>query len=538
MDSILRNYDSESSIPGDEETMPYFDDDSNIKQNSIGAKIEDSVEHYEIKVNSDKTETEKSVTSVITSSRHIGSEEENLTEVSSDIKEIKDVNANKVCEHLVQNGNLDSGNNEKKENKEKQEGHLHSDVVVHDVLNPNHSHDHENHDSVNMNHEQDVHETKIHDAVMVDQSISELGKPIIVEEIKESNESGDTFVTSMMEAVESIETSDDDDSDESSESSSSDSDTSSDETTSDESDIVIDPPIQRVEQVVETETKNPFGNLLLEGYPTIEEIEAIPPDNIELELIGNISNIIDNHVVIIKAIMGKPALNLDSVLFLEDKSIVGKIYETFGPVPSPYYVVCFKETKTPSELSVDQKIYFAPNIKDYTTFVLTAQLVKTKGSDASWKDDAEPPDQCIDFSDDEEERKFKKNRKEARSGTTTATHAPNKGRGRNHNTNQCVNRATRFATPTNQLHGTDVSWMMSHNQGNPQQGPMHNPPPPPFYQQNQMMGSPRMWNHPPRPMWPRFTHQPYGGYPHPPSPMNPPMDITMLFRPPPPPPDS
>ena len=31
----------------------------------------------------------------------------------------------------------------------------------------------------------------------------------------------------------------------------------------------------------------------------------------------------------------------DSVLLLENRSVVGKIYETFGPVPQPYYSVRF-----------------------------------------------------------------------------------------------------------------------------------------------------------------------------------------------------
>lgn len=30
-----------------------------------------------------------------------------------------------------------------------------------------------------------------------------------------------------------------------------------------------------------------------------------------------------------------------------------------------------------------------------------------KGSDASWKDNMEPPPECQDFSDDEEEQKYK-----------------------------------------------------------------------------------------------------------------------------------
>uniref|UniRef100_H2YHP1 H/ACA ribonucleoprotein complex subunit n=1 Tax=Ciona savignyi TaxID=51511 RepID=H2YHP1_CIOSA len=203
--------------------------------------------------------------------------------------------------------------------------------------------------------------------------------------------------------------------------------------------------------------------------------------------------------VVVKASVGKPALNLDSVLFLEDKSFLGRVYETFGPVPAPYYVVCFNETEKTSELSLEQKIYFAPDIKDYTSFILTAQLTQAKGSDASWKDDREPSSpQLIEFSDDEEERSFKKKLKNP--GTQTGTKPVKRGRNNNQNNQSVgkqnnqnagtwVNRGTRFANPTNQMRDADINWMMSYNQGNPQQGGRGGqyrqpPPPPPHFDQS------------------------------------------------------
>lgn len=39
---------------------------------------------------------------------------------------------------------------------------------------------------------------------------------------------------------------------------------------------------------------------------------------------------------------------------------------------------------------------------------------RMKGSDASWKGDMEPPPGCEEYSDDEEERKAKKERKEVK----------------------------------------------------------------------------------------------------------------------------
>lgn len=40
--------------------------------------------------------------------------------------------------------------------------------------------------------------------------------------------------------------------------------------------------------------------------------------------------------------------------------------------------------------------------------MLLAQLEKLRGTDASWKDDIEPPPEVQEFSDDEKEREVKK----------------------------------------------------------------------------------------------------------------------------------
>jgi len=60
-----------------------------------------------------------------------------------------------------------------------------------------------------------------------------------------------------------------------------------------------------------------------------------------------------------------------------------------------------------------------------------AQLKKLKGTDASWKDDVEPPTEEQEFSDDEQERavKNKKKRKNKKAGDPPAGNEPSSGTG-------------------------------------------------------------------------------------------------------------
>lgn len=52
------------------------------------------------------------------------------------------------------------------------------------------------------------------------------------------------------------------------------------------------------------------------------------------------------------------------------------------------------------------EVYFAPRTR-HTAYVFVDDLFRQKGSDASWEHDQEPPEGCLDYSDDEEERRAK-----------------------------------------------------------------------------------------------------------------------------------
>ncbi|XP_018591119.2 H/ACA ribonucleoprotein complex non-core subunit NAF1 [Scleropages formosus] len=159
------------------------------------------------------------------------------------------------------------------------------------------------------------------------------------------------------------------------------------------------------------------GEILIEELPAVEDVVVYLPEHAEMQPIGIVSQIIDK-LVIIQSLKDMPPLNEDSVVFNKDRQSVGKVFEIFGPVPQPYYVLRFNsvEHMAGKGLALYEKVYFAPLLKDFTDYVFTDQLKMSKGSDASWKNDQEPPPEALDFSDDEQEKaaRQKKNKKQVK----------------------------------------------------------------------------------------------------------------------------
>nr|XP_006011358.1 PREDICTED: H/ACA ribonucleoprotein complex non-core subunit NAF1 [Latimeria chalumnae] len=129
--------------------------------------------------------------------------------------------------------------------------------------------------------------------------------------------------------------------------------------------------------------------------------------------IGVVSNII-GELVIIESLKETPPINEDSIVFKEDRHAVGKVFEVFGPVCHPFYVMRFNSAQhiVSKGIRLQQNIYFAPAVEDFTQYIFTAKLQKERGSDASWKNDQEPPPEALDYSDDEQEMAAKQKRKQ------------------------------------------------------------------------------------------------------------------------------
>ncbi len=150
------------------------------------------------------------------------------------------------------------------------------------------------------------------------------------------------------------------------------------------------------------------GELLLRDLPPIEDLHITVPEY-ECLKIGTVTSIVD-EMVVVQTEANTPALDLDTVLFLEKgQRTLGKVFDVMGPVMQPFYCVRFnsKEHVKDKNVAIGMAVFFAPRT-EHTSFVFLAELMKLKGSDASWENDHEPPACHLDFSDDDEERQSKR----------------------------------------------------------------------------------------------------------------------------------
>ncbi|KDN45279.1 hypothetical protein K437DRAFT_294582 [Tilletiaria anomala UBC 951] len=120
-------------------------------------------------------------------------------------------------------------------------------------------------------------------------------------------------------------------------------------------------------------------------------------------------------------------LDTGSVLCLEDGKVLGSVFETFGSVQQPFYSLLLPPVQPAPDnvntaaamqpLAVPTKglkVYYLPS---HSTYVLTRMLkLLPKGSDASNVFDEEIGDEEREFSDDEEEVRWKQQKKADRAG--------------------------------------------------------------------------------------------------------------------------
>eukprot|EP01112_Ceratiomyxa_fruticulosa_P020590 TRINITY_DN7055_c0_g1_i1.p1 TRINITY_DN7055_c0_g1~~TRINITY_DN7055_c0_g1_i1.p1 ORF type:complete len:572 (-),score=134.08 TRINITY_DN7055_c0_g1_i1:22-1737(-) len=118
--------------------------------------------------------------------------------------------------------------------------------------------------------------------------------------------------------------------------------------------------------------------------------------------IGDIAHVIDN-LLVINSTRSSTTLDLNSILCLGDRTVVGRVEEVFGPVKEPFYSVRFPNPIDTEKFFKGKTVFFVP---DFVKFVVEAE-VYTKGCDASGDNDLELPPEEIEFSDDEKEAQAK-----------------------------------------------------------------------------------------------------------------------------------
>uniref|UniRef100_A0A0V0J2L9 H/ACA ribonucleoprotein complex non-core subunit NAF1 n=2 Tax=Schistocephalus solidus TaxID=70667 RepID=A0A0V0J2L9_SCHSO len=83
-------------------------------------------------------------------------------------------------------------------------------------------------------------------------------------------------------------------------------------------------------------------------------LPSSPPLSKEMKVLGKVSSILSG-CVIIEALPNLQALNEGSALYLSDRRPLGEIYETFGPVKSPFYVVVLENVQQETDSSKPSK---------------------------------------------------------------------------------------------------------------------------------------------------------------------------------------
>ncbi|KAJ6668664.1 hypothetical protein lerEdw1_012147 [Lerista edwardsae] len=152
----------------------------------------------------------------------------------------------------------------------------------------------------------------------------------------------------------------------------------------------------------------------------VEDVNIILPEFVELMSFGKVSSVIE-HLVIIESLKGLQPVNENTVLFKEDRHSIGKVFEVFGPVSHPFYVLQFNspehiETKG---VKIHDTVYFAPSVKDFTQYIFPEKLKHSLSIDI--KDlmhhgkmtKNHPLRQALEFSDDEKESAAKHQKKKS-----------------------------------------------------------------------------------------------------------------------------
>lgn len=147
-------------------------------------------------------------------------------------------------------------------------------------------------------------------------------------------------------------------------------------------------------------------------------------DDMNILEAGIIETLVGNEISIAANTSGEhQVLDAGTILCLEDRSVIGQIAETFGPVQRPYYIVRFTNAAAISEARISHrtKVFW---VEKYANRVFTQNL-SVKGSDASNIHDEEVADAEIEFSDDEAEAEHKRRLKEAKQSTRGGRQASN-----------------------------------------------------------------------------------------------------------------
>lgn len=140
-------------------------------------------------------------------------------------------------------------------------------------------------------------------------------------------------------------------------------------------------------------------------------------EDMKIEELGSVEGIVENAVLVKAKVSGEyRVLESNSLLCLQDRSVVGVVSETLGRVQQPLYTIRFTNEDAIKEAGLDLKNTPVYYVEQHSTFVFTQSLRAVKGSDASNFHDEEVAAEEMEFSDDEAEAEHKRRLKLKKQG--------------------------------------------------------------------------------------------------------------------------
>jgi H/ACA ribonucleoprotein complex non-core subunit NAF1 len=206
------------------------------------------------------------------------------------------------------------------------------------------------------------------------------------------------------------------------------SDSSTDSSDSDDSDEGEDYPILSAEETArilmqaeggsddEGDNKAGGGSHLRTANEQIEDAPPIPDikvtEDMKIVPLGYLESMVENLILIKATVSGDyQVLESNSLLCLEDRTVIGVVADTLGRVEEPLYTVRYRDPAKIQELGLEKgkHIFY---VESHSEFVFTQPLKGMKGSDASNFHDEEVAEDEIEFSDDEAEAEYKRRLKQ------------------------------------------------------------------------------------------------------------------------------
>jgi len=139
------------------------------------------------------------------------------------------------------------------------------------------------------------------------------------------------------------------------------------------------------------------------------EFEILPTD--EFVAAGTVFNIVRGSVIVVEGVKETEPLRSGTVLCTsgETHQVLGEIDELFGPVSLPYYIMRNVNQTRTDLVKEGEKVVAVMRTRSVVDTRMRILLQKDRGTDASNMNDEEAENK--EFSDDEEEREFKKRSK-------------------------------------------------------------------------------------------------------------------------------